>query len=227
MDNDTDLGGPAAAFPATRFSVVRAAGSADPAVRKLAQDIPDHRLLEAWSTSTSGSSGACPTRTPRTSPRPSSPCAMERSFFDRFDPEKARFRTFIRVRVDGFVANEDRAAGPRQARRRDRIPLARLRRRGSGTGPARRRLPAPIRTTSSARSGCASYSRWRSKTSAGSARMPTRPSTSPSSSATISMAPTCRSASTYARLARSLDSRLTQVTNYLAFARRQFRQAAP
>ncbi len=37
--------------------------------------------------------------------------AMEKDYFDAFDPSKGRFRTFLRVLVDRFVANERRAAG--------------------------------------------------------------------------------------------------------------------
>jgi hypothetical protein len=36
---------------------------------------------------------------------------MEKGFFDRFDPEKARFRTFLRVCLDRFVAGEHQAKG--------------------------------------------------------------------------------------------------------------------
>jgi RNA polymerase sigma-70 factor (ECF subfamily) len=36
---------------------------------------------------------------------------MEKRYFDAFDPAKGRFRTFLRVLVDRFVANERKAAG--------------------------------------------------------------------------------------------------------------------
>ncbi len=36
--------------------------------------------------------------------------ALEKSFFDRFDPVRARFRTFLRVCIDGFVGKERQAA---------------------------------------------------------------------------------------------------------------------
>ena len=36
--------------------------------------------------------------------------AMEKQFFARFDPARARFRTFMRVCIDGFVAKEREAA---------------------------------------------------------------------------------------------------------------------
>jgi DNA-directed RNA polymerase specialized sigma24 family protein len=37
--------------------------------------------------------------------------AFEKQFFDRFDPAKARFRTFLRVCLDRFVQNQVKAAG--------------------------------------------------------------------------------------------------------------------
>ena len=36
--------------------------------------------------------------------------AMEKNFFGRYDASKARFRTFLRTCLDGFVANENKAA---------------------------------------------------------------------------------------------------------------------
>jgi DNA-directed RNA polymerase specialized sigma24 family protein len=37
--------------------------------------------------------------------------ALEKRFFDAYDPGKGRFRTFLRVCLDRFVANERKAAG--------------------------------------------------------------------------------------------------------------------
>lgn len=37
--------------------------------------------------------------------------AFEKSWFERFDPEKARFRTFVRVCLDRLVMNRQQAAG--------------------------------------------------------------------------------------------------------------------
>jgi RNA polymerase sigma factor (sigma-70 family) len=37
--------------------------------------------------------------------------AIEKDFFQGYDPAKARFRTFLRTCLDGFVANENKAAG--------------------------------------------------------------------------------------------------------------------
>ena len=36
--------------------------------------------------------------------------ALEKEFFASYDPRKGRFRTWLRVCLDGFVANEDKAA---------------------------------------------------------------------------------------------------------------------
>lgn len=36
--------------------------------------------------------------------------ALEKDFFHSYDPAKARFRTFLRTCLDGFVANENKAA---------------------------------------------------------------------------------------------------------------------
>ena len=36
--------------------------------------------------------------------------AFEREYLSRYNPAKARFRTFVRTCLDGFLANEDKAA---------------------------------------------------------------------------------------------------------------------
>lgn len=36
--------------------------------------------------------------------------SMEKNFFDKYDPSRARFRTFLRTCLDGFVANEETAS---------------------------------------------------------------------------------------------------------------------
>jgi RNA polymerase sigma factor (sigma-70 family) len=37
--------------------------------------------------------------------------SMEKRFFDAFDPEKARFRTFLRTCLDGYISNQEKSAG--------------------------------------------------------------------------------------------------------------------
>lgn len=107
-------------FPTTRRSAVLAARSADPAARRDAY----HAIVSAywrpayayvrwhWHASpeeaqdlTQGFFAA----------------AYEKGFFERYDPERARFRTWLRVCLDGHVSNE------RQALRRQK--------RGGGTTP--------------------------------------------------------------------------------------------
>jgi DNA-directed RNA polymerase specialized sigma24 family protein len=36
--------------------------------------------------------------------------ALEKNFFARYDPAKAKFRTFVRTCLDGFVANDEKAS---------------------------------------------------------------------------------------------------------------------
>ena len=110
VDPDTDLGGAAAAFPATHCSLIRAAGGADPALQRQARDAliaaywkPVYKYLRVrWQ---SGNEDA------KDLTQAFFAAAMEKAFFDSFDPAKARFRTFLRLCVDGFVAKERRAAG--------------------------------------------------------------------------------------------------------------------
>jgi RNA polymerase sigma factor (sigma-70 family) len=109
MDQDTDLGGPAAVFPATRSSLVRAAGSRDPAVRRQAHEAligaywkPVYKYVRLkWGCSNEDAKDLTQAFFAR---------AVEKGFFDPFDPARARFRSFVRLCVDGFVAKERRSA---------------------------------------------------------------------------------------------------------------------
>jgi DNA-directed RNA polymerase specialized sigma24 family protein len=108
LNHDTDLGGPAANFPATHCSLVRAAGSPDPAIRRQAQDAliaaywkPVYKYIRVrWRSANEEAKDLT---------QSFFAAALEKGFFDRFDPTKARFRTFVRLCVDGFVAKEHRA----------------------------------------------------------------------------------------------------------------------
>jgi RNA polymerase sigma factor (sigma-70 family) len=107
MDNDTDLGGPAANFPATHCSIVRAAGDTDPAVRKqaFAELIasywkPVYKYIRIkWHLSNEDAKDLTQGFFAR---------SFEKDFFARFDPGQARFRTFLRTCLDGFVASDVR-----------------------------------------------------------------------------------------------------------------------
>jgi RNA polymerase sigma factor (sigma-70 family) len=110
MQPDTDLGGAQAAFPATHCSLVRAVGSPDAAVRKLAQETliaaywkPVYKYIRVkW---------RCDNEDAKDLTQAFFTQVVEKDTFERFHPAKARFRTFVRLCVDGFVAKEQRAAG--------------------------------------------------------------------------------------------------------------------
>jgi hypothetical protein len=109
MHPDTDLGGAQAAFPATNCSLIRAVGSLDPGVRKLAQETliaaywkPVYKYIRVkWRSDNEDAKDLTQAFFTQ---------VVEKDTFDRFDPAKARFRTYVRLCVDGFVAKEQRAA---------------------------------------------------------------------------------------------------------------------
>lgn len=81
--------------------------------------------------------------------------ALECEFFERFDPNKASFRTYLRMAVERFAANEH-ATSQRQKRGGDVI-FARIGEHASAPILRNRRLHA---------SGSDSYSVWLSMTHA-------------------------------------------------------------
>jgi RNA polymerase sigma factor (sigma-70 family) len=97
------------AFPLTRRSVVRAAASADPETRRRAFETlvdaywkPVYKYLRLkWGAAGEDAEDLTQGFFAR---------ALEKGFFDRFDPGRARFRTYLRTCLDGFVANERQAA---------------------------------------------------------------------------------------------------------------------
>jgi len=97
------------AFPPTRASVVRAAASAEPDLRRqafgaLAEGYwsPVYKYLRRrWRAESAEAEDLTQGFFAR---------AYEKRFFDRFDPARGRFRTFLRACLDRFVANERQAA---------------------------------------------------------------------------------------------------------------------
>src|SRR5215510_5198762 len=98
------------AFPATRHSVVQAVADADPEVRRRAWESlaalywePSRAYLRLkWRVSAEDARDLTQAFFAR---------ALEKGFFDGYDPQRARFRTYLRTCLDGFVANERAAAG--------------------------------------------------------------------------------------------------------------------
>jgi RNA polymerase sigma factor (sigma-70 family) len=96
-------------FPVTRHSVIRAAGSADPEARRQAfssiveaywRPVYKYARLK-WHAAADEAEDLTQAFFAR---------AFEKGFFTAYDPQKARFRTFLRTCLDGFVANERKAA---------------------------------------------------------------------------------------------------------------------
>lgn len=96
------------AFPATRASILERIRSADPAVRDLGFDLlvtgywkPVYKYLRLrWGADADDAQDLT---------QSFFAAALEKRFFDRFDPAQARFRTFVRVCLDRFVQNQRRA----------------------------------------------------------------------------------------------------------------------
>jgi RNA polymerase sigma factor (sigma-70 family) len=96
-------------FPVTRHSVILAATSEDPEARRQAfssiveaywKPVYKYARLK-WHAAADEAEDLTQAFFAR---------AFEKSFFASYDPRKARFRTFLRTCLDGFVANERKAA---------------------------------------------------------------------------------------------------------------------
>ena len=97
-------------FPATRHSVILASASADPDARRQAfasiveaywKPVYKYTRLK-WHAPPDEAEDLTQAFFAR---------AFEKTFFSAYDPSKARFRTFLRTCLDAFVANERKAAG--------------------------------------------------------------------------------------------------------------------
>jgi RNA polymerase sigma factor (sigma-70 family) len=108
-NSDTDMGGSQPVFPGTRCSVIDSARSADPRERRDAFETlvaaywkPVYKYLRCkWPLSNEDAKDLTQGFFTR---------ALEKGFFDNYDPAKAKFRTFLRVCVDRFVSNELKSA---------------------------------------------------------------------------------------------------------------------
>ena len=97
-------------FPATRHSVIAGISSDDQQTRRVAFDAlvsaywrPVYKYVRIkWRRDREDAADLTQEFFAR---------AFEKGSLDRFDPTRARFRTFLRVCFDGFVANEHKAAG--------------------------------------------------------------------------------------------------------------------
>ena len=109
MNDYPDTEGPRDRFPVTRLSAVIAASSADQEERTRAFEVlvsaywmPVYKYVRIkWNK---------PSEDARDLTQGFFLEAIEKNFFERYDASKARFRTFLRTCLDGFVANENKAA---------------------------------------------------------------------------------------------------------------------
>jgi RNA polymerase sigma factor (sigma-70 family) len=109
MSDDTGIGGPSAKFPLTRWSAIVAARSPDAAERRRGFETlvaaywkPVYKYIRArWGKSNEDAKDLTQEFFAR---------LIEKDFLATYDPAKSRLRTFLRVCVDGLVANQDKAA---------------------------------------------------------------------------------------------------------------------
>ncbi len=221
MADDTGIGEGSGKFPATRHSAVLAAQSASLIERERGLSIlvaaywkPIYKYLrirhrEANEEAKDLTQGFFAR-------------ALEKEFFAAYDPDKGSFRTYLRTCLDRYVANERKAA--LRQKRSPGAPVVPLDFELAEGELARSHPPPTGRWSStSTTSSSAASSPSRSRRCARSAPCAARTSPSGSSSATSSTA--IRSERlTYERLAEELHLPVTQVTNFLAFARREFRR---
>ena len=104
------MGGIRHAFPPTRHSVVIAAVSENATIRQQAFDElivvywkPVYKYIRIkWQISNEDAKDLT---------QEFFAAAFEKAFFQSYDPEKSKFRTFVRICVDGLVRNASKAAG--------------------------------------------------------------------------------------------------------------------
>lgn len=109
MSEDTKMGGASQRFPTTRWSAIVAARSDNADERRRAFETliaaywkPVYKYIRwRWGKSNEDAKDATQEFFAR---------LMEKEFLASYDPAKARLRTFLRVCLDGFVANLDKAA---------------------------------------------------------------------------------------------------------------------
>jgi len=111
MTRDARTGGPG--FPETRRSVIEAMRDDDPAVRRVGFEAlvrgywrPVYTYLRLR--------GRLPAEEAEDLTQGFFAHALEKRVLDAFDPERARFRTWLRTCLDGYRANERKAAGRRK-----------------------------------------------------------------------------------------------------------------
>jgi RNA polymerase sigma factor (sigma-70 family) len=109
MMDDTNIGGARHQFPSTRWSLIQGTRSAHAEERKRALDglisaywKPVYKYIRLhWKKENEEAKDLTQEFFAR---------LVEKQLLDRFEPSRARLRTYLRVCVDGLVMNEDKAA---------------------------------------------------------------------------------------------------------------------
>jgi len=108
MDHDTDIGGPLHRFPVTSHSAIVAARSNDSQVRQRAFETilvsywkPAYKYIRMkWQASNEDAKDLT---------QGFFALAIEKNYFANYDPAKASFQTYLRTCLDGFVANHKKS----------------------------------------------------------------------------------------------------------------------
>jgi RNA polymerase sigma factor (sigma-70 family) len=222
MTDDTGIGGPGGGrFPATRHSAVLAAQSADLIERERGLAIlvetywkPAYKYLRVrFRESNEDAKDLTQGFFTR---------ALEKDFFDGYDPARGSFRTYLRTCLDRFVANEKKAAG--RAKRSPGTPLIPLDFDGA-EGEISRQVPAGGQTLEQyfhaewVRSLFSlAVDKLREECALRGKDLPYR------LFERYELDRDPDEKLTYERLASEFGIPATQVTNFLAFARREFRR---
>ncbi len=109
MDTDTRMGGGNGRFPETRHSAIAAVRNGSPADRALAHESivaaywkPVYKYIRIkWRSSNEDAKDLTQSFFLR---------ALEKEFFDSYCAEKGSFRTYLRVCLDAFLANEKKSS---------------------------------------------------------------------------------------------------------------------
>lgn len=222
MPRDTDIGGPGGGrFPATRHSAVLAAQSDDLIERERGLAIlvetywrPAYKYLRIrFRESNEDAKDLTQGFFTR---------ALEKDFFDGYDPEKGSFRTYLRTCLDRFVANEKKAAG--RAKRSPGTPLIPLDFEGAEGELARQDPPDPATMEQFFHAEwvrglfALAVEKLREECMLRGKDLPYR------LFERYELDRDPDEKLTYERLAEEFQIPATQVTNFLAFARREFRR---
>jgi RNA polymerase sigma factor (sigma-70 family) len=209
------------AFPTTRYSVIAASGSADPEARRSAFAViaetywkPVYKYVRLrWQASPEEAEDLTQAFFAR---------AFEKDFFRSYDASKARFRTFLRTCLDGFVANERKAS--QRLKRGGGVQIVSLDFKTAEGELRQHDLPVPADMEEFFdREWARSVFSLAVDALRGHYRVTDRERYFRAFERYDLEAPDAGTHLTYAGLAAELGVTVTDVTNYLAAARRQFR----